>query len=368
MIKKLVHNLTTLRSDLLFSKKLKKLKGNSKLEGVDQAMRSEYQNYWKSKGLKAKTQYYDLYSNISMNIGPYYVPENLYYSHFEPALNNKAMLKTYSNKNLYQLIYDNKKLFPQVYARAINGSFYSSNYQHLKEIKKLIEEHNPNSFIIKIALDSGGGRGVELFTKKNNQYIGSNGITFDENNLLKDYGSDFIIQEYIAQHSFFKQFNESSVNTIRVFTYRSVKTEEIHILHSILRIGKPGSIVDNQASGGMSCGIKNKTLNSFAVDKNGIRFTEINGYKFNEQAQIPYFEEVLTCAKNIAAQNHYARLLGLDFCIDQTNNIRLLEVNNSNNEINFYQMNNGPLFGEFTNEIVDWCSSHPKTICIDFSI
>lgn len=327
-----------------------------------------YRHYWQSKRLKADDKYYKLYSSISNNPSPNYVPENLYYTYFEPTLNNKMMLKTYSNKNLYQHIYDQHSLFPKAYVRCINGTFYRSDGSVCTDLKKEIEEFGADKFIIKVAMDSGGGKGVELFEKKENTYVSNTKKPFNTNELRSQFGDDFVIQEYIIQHDFFKRFNESSVNTIRIFTYRSVKDEQIHILHSVLRIGQPGSIVDNQASGGLSCGINNKKLNPFAIDKKGNRFLKVGNYEFSDQMEIPLFEHLTVLAKKIAAQNPYARLLGLDFCIDASNTIKLLEVNNSNNEINFYQMNNGPLFGQFTDEIVNWCLTQPKTVCIDFSV
>ncbi len=368
MIKKFIYKALSFRLNYLFGKKLNRLAKGILIKAKNTNQFNEYKNYWKHKGLKANELYYLLYSEVSENPSPKYVPENLYYTYFEPALNNRAMLKAYSNKNLYQKIYDQSELFPKVFIRSINGAFYTAEYNHCNNLGKCIEDLKPEAFIIKLALDSGGGRGVELFVKNDNRYISNNGLVFEPNNISKAFGADFVIQEYIKQHAFFNRFNESSVNTIRVFTYRSVVDESIHILHSVLRIGQPGSIVDNQASGGMSCGIINSRLNAFAIDKKGVRYLKAGTYNFEERAEVPFFDNMLNEAKKIAKQNHYARLLGLDFCIDANSQIRLLEVNNANNEINFYQMNNGPLFGEFTDEIVNWCLNKPKTICLDFSV
>jgi hypothetical protein len=58
--------------------------------------------------------------------------------------------------------------------------------------------------------------------------------------------------------------------------------------------------------------------------------------------------------------------LGFDVCLDHNGDIKLLEVNNMNNEINFYQMNNGPLFGLFTDEVLRFLTTNLKTIMLDF--
>ena len=82
------------------------------------------------------------------------------------------------------------------------------------------------------------------------------------------YGGNFIIQKYIDQHHWFARFNESSLNTVRVLTYRRIKNEEAVVLHRLLRAGRPGSVVDNQASGGIACAIDTDgRLMSFGIDK-----------------------------------------------------------------------------------------------------
>jgi hypothetical protein len=52
--------------------------------------------------------------------------------------------------------------------------------------------------------------------------------------------------------------------------------------------------------------------------------------------------------------------------VDITNQVKLIEINNNNNEINFYQMNRGPLFGKYTQEIINYCQKSRKSFCIDF--
>jgi hypothetical protein len=61
-------------------------------------------------------------------------------------------------------------------------------------------------------------------------------------------------------------------------------------------------------------------------------------------------------------------LLGFDFCVTENNEIKLLEINCKNIEINFLQMNNGPLFGEYSKEIIDYCLHTKKNVVIDFHI
>lgn len=43
------------------------------------------------------------------------------------------------------------------------------------------------------------------------------------------FGRDFIIQECVEQSEYISQFNPSSVNTLRLSMYRSVKDNKCHI-------------------------------------------------------------------------------------------------------------------------------------------
>ena len=139
-------------------------------------------------------------------------------------------------------------------------------------------------------------------------------------------------------------------------TYKSVVNDKIVILQSVLRIGKKDSIVDNLAAGGIALGVNNEGfLTDFAVDKFGNKYYTSNNIKFADIGPIPKFEEMKSIAKSLARKNIYSRLIGWDFALDNQNEIKVIELNNTNIEINFTQMTNGPLFREYTNEVKTFC-------------
>jgi hypothetical protein len=79
-------------------------------------------------------------------------------------------------------------------------------------------------------------------------------------------------------------------------------------------------------------------------------------------------KEIRDTALEVASCYRYSRLLGLDFAVDKGGEVILIEVNDSNNEINFFQMSSGPLFGTFTEEVVSLCRSLPRSFVIDYII
>lgn len=365
-LKKVIYKLWSLRTNRSFRKKLNLIYRYHSFK--DNVKPVDFFNFWKKFNIKADKRYYFLFSNVSGIDSMKYMPENIYYTVVEPVMNNMAMVKAYSNKNLYDHIYSNNNLFPTTILKRIDGVFYSPSNEIVieEEIFKTLSTYE--SFIIKIAFDSGGGREVDLYKRNENGFVSHSGVLLSLDKLKSDYSSDIVIQEYIFSHPFFAQFNPSSLNTVRVFTYRSVIDEDIKILHTILRIGREGEIVDNQASGGISCGISNGLLNTFAIDKYGKKYFSSGKYFFEKKDEVPFYLEIIKYSKEIARQNHYARVLGLDFCVDKDGSVRLLEVNNKSNEINFYQMNNGPLFGDYTEEVIEWSQNHSKSICFDFNV
>lgn len=327
--------------------------------------------YWKRFGIRINSKSYLVFSSVSGIEDPLFVPEVVYYNQIEPRLNNRMMTLAYADKNIYEHYYSELGIFPKTLIRKIDGVIYDGNYQLFfptDEGVMAIVGAGTN-IIIKKTFDTGGGLEVGLFTFTENGFCDhSSGLTYNLGSLSSLYGGDFVIQEYINQHDFYRRFNVSSINTVRIFTYRSVANNQVIPIQSVVRIGRPGKIVDNQASGGISCGIKDGILNDFAVDKYGNKYYESNNVKFAEIGKAYCFDEMKELAIAIAQKQFYSRLLGFDFCVDSTGKVRLIEINNSNIETNFLQMNNGPLFGDYTDEVVNYCLVNPRTFCLDFRL
>ncbi|MGH9632980.1 MAG: sugar-transfer associated ATP-grasp domain-containing protein [Bryobacteraceae bacterium] len=59
-----------------------------------------------------------------------------------------------------------------------------------------------------------------------------------------------VVEEYLEQHESYKVFNPSSVNTLRLWVIRS-EDQPSKTIGGYLRMGRAGSLVDNQSSGGI---------------------------------------------------------------------------------------------------------------------
>lgn len=329
---------------------------------VSQLLIREHKKLWNELSKKSSSKWIKVYMSVNNIQDINYIPETIYYTIVEPTLNNRQLTKGYADKNFYDLYYE-KGLFPKVILRNIDGIYYNASYEKINmdenKFKSILSDYE--KAIVKPTIDSGGGHSVSLIKTKEDE--------ISLNKINQKYQRNYIIQNYIYQHQFFKQFNPTSVNTVRIFTYKSVINDEIIPIQSVLRVGKEGSIVDNQASGGVSIGInQDGILNRFAVDKYGNLFDKINSIDLNELIKVPKYNQMVSMSITIAQKNYYSRLIGFDFCLDEKSNIKIIEINNVNNEINFFQMNNGPLFGQYTNEVIDYCLNNPRTFAFDFTI
>lgn len=345
---------------------------NGKLWVPDRQVSGDHEKQFQPFRKHINRRWMKVYGTISGIHDSRYVPEDLYYSEIEPRLNYKPLSKAYTDKNIYPDLLKGF-LLPQTVIRNVNGVLYDAEWNSISahraaEIMMLEEDRK---LVIKPSVESGGGRSVRVLKMEESglSTIPPDGKITSFGFLFSLYGKNFIVQEFINQHSFLMNLNSSSVNTIRVLTYRSVADEKVHVLHRIMRIGQPGSIVDNQAAGGLACGIRSDgRLADFAVDKKGNKYFSHNGHSFASAGVIPFLDLVCGQAVRVAEYFPYARLLGTDFTINKSGLPVLLEVNNMNNEINFYQMTGGPLFGEFTGEILEFCAGHPASFLIDFDI
>ncbi len=70
------------------------------------------------------------------------------------------------------------------------------------------------------------------------------------------------------------------------------------------------------------------------------------------------YKDLITLAKNIAHKIFYARLLSLDLCKDAEGNWRAIETNLFGQTIRFAQYAGQPFFGEFTDEVVEYCKTN----------
>lgn len=351
------------RSIRRYRKKIKKFRkiNPALFEPVSSEIEEKHRGCWESLNKNIDVSWQRFFSNVSGIVDYRYVPEDIYYSCIEPILNDLNYSWFVADKNSYEILY-NKELFPSVILRNNSGSFLDGNYNiipgttFLERINKIEED-----VIVKPTIESGGGKNVKLIIYSEGRHYHNN-IEFDLGTIEKQFKRNYVIQRLLKQHSFFSQFNKTSVNTLRIYTYRSVENEEITPLRCFLRMGRKEMYVDNMTLGGISCHVSpNGELNSFGTSLYGDKYLHHpdSGVKF-EGLIVPLFSDVLELVSKIALKIPSQRVLAFDVTITADNKIKIIEINTRGIDINVLQFFGGSLFGDFTEEIIDYCTKHKE--------
>lgn len=331
----------------IFKKKIKDRLIKEKCEELTKPQIKKAREYYSSRGInKIRTYWHQYYTHKNGIFSDRYIPEDYFHSTICYALNHKAY-RSLMDKNLLDKIFVNVK-HPKTVIKKING-FYQSDNKIISESEAIeICEENHNQLIIKPSVFSGGGKNILVFSS-----ISENmDKKFSLINLFGKYGKNFIIQEVVSQHPKIKTLNESSLNTFRVVSYLNDKN--VHILSTYIRVGGIGNFVDNVSSGGLACGVgKTGVLNNFGLNKKHEKiYTTPNGTKL-EGFVIPHFDNIINKVLDLHKQVPYFRIIGWDMSLDEYNNAVLIEYNLWEQEIGGAQIISGPLFGDFTDEVLN---------------
>jgi hypothetical protein len=319
---------------------------------------NEYIKKWEIGGFIPSPEFLRCYSSYFVNgKGIEFAPADILYFVIMKIMNPVQHRILFSDKNLYDKRYD-PSLLPETYFRKMNGVTLSADYKPLQIDDSFIQNLAKKTveIIIKPAIYSRGGKNVERFRYNGSEFVNEKKTRLDNRFLNLTYKDNYIAQEGIVQHPYLAKFNKSSLNTLRVLTYRSVSDNEIKILGTYLRYGKPGSNVDNFTAGGSVLHVnKCGKPAEFAIDAKLNKIYKAGYFSISGFDEYPNYDLIISTSKKIAMKNPYQRVLGLDVVMDKNNSIKLIEINNR--EIDGFQFCGRPFFGEYTDEVIAYCRS-----------
>lgn len=308
--------------------------------------------FWKKFGLNVDTRWQQAYISVNGIEDHRYIPEDIFYVFIEPNLNRKDLYHAYVDKNNYDRLFTGYKT-PKTILRNMSGKYYDENYESIKDsnINDFLKKHS-GEYIIKPSIDSSGAKNVmKLLCDSQKICIDGRFVTFE--NIEKIIPRDFLVQEFLGQHSILKNIYPHSLNTLRVVTLRM--DNDIHTLQSIVKFGDTGEYVDYTVrKSGFHCGLNNNgILNKFAVDKYFKKYDKhpYTGVSF-ENIQIPQFSSVLDFVKNLHRYLLYFDMVSWDIAINKNGEPVLIELNLINQGISFLQVHHGPIFGDFTEKMI----------------
>lgn len=283
---------------------------------------------------------------------PRYVSHYMYLPLIAHKLNNYHYSKFFEHKSLLGYLVKGSLKFPFCYVRCIDGEYYDNDMNQLSQAVAMQLCLEQDSIVVKDSVGSSGGKSVEiLHLNKLDETERKNEIC----RLFREREQDFVIQECISQHPSFSRFNSTSINTLRVTTlYLNGKYSTLSI---VLRCGKTGMKVDNWGSGGIIVGVSETgKVAKVGYDIHLNKIESNNGVLFKKEvlSQVP----ALLKAIEQAHKNQFSlcKFIGWDICFDDKNVPVVIELNSSQPGLIGEQLCTGPIFGDRTEEVLDYCA------------
>ena len=140
---------------------------------------------------------------------------------------------------------------------------------------------------------------------------------------------DWIVEELIVQDARFSEWNPSSVNTIRIPSFRTANG--IFVFAPFMRTGRKGSPVDNGGAGGIMVSIdsNNGVICTNAIDELGHSFIlHPDSNKEFKGWIVPNWDQLLALSAEVHnSLPEYHKYIGFDFALSQDKGWVLVEGN-----------------------------------------
>ena len=354
MLKKLTRKLAKMQEMKKWERKItinfKDLEHRRKLT---KAQKKEVQDFYISMiGKKIPLDCHEYFYSRTGFFTKDYVPKGLFHCELLPKANNKRYSGVLGDKNLCENLFPGENIAHSILKNMNGYYYYEGQPVSEKEAVKLCG--NLEKVIIKPSKKT-HGNGVLQFSSKDG-ITNVDGLTVAQ--LFKKYKQDFLVQEWVRQHERMAALNPTSVNTLRILSYRSGM--EVLIIYSVVRIGRSGSVIDNQCAGGISTTIsKDGKLGKEAFggySKDNIVATDtgivLDGY------QLPSYDKAIEMVKRLHLKLPFFNLVGWDVAIQEDGEPVLIEFN-TNPGLSQSAFKSG--MGEYTERIIRELWPRPNT-------
>ena len=331
----------------------KKFLKNNPQPQLSSNQKEEIDNFWKTYGVKFPDySWFEMYYGTTGIYDPRFIPDpfvgGVLYSYY----NDAKSIEGWDDKNLYDQLVSSVS-FPKVYCHFYKGDFFDGewNYYPSSELDKLCKriyeeasDKNEKELVLKKTKNGSFGKGVQLISLKSPN---------DLKIILESRPSDFVLQEKVHQHPFFNQFNESSVNILRVISFKY--HGEIKILSISVRYGIEGAFTDVSF-------VKGKEIvNVCGINEDGLvndRYANLDGQidapKNLKDKELISYDDIISQVKSAHSQLFPFGLVGWDVAIDVNGKPVFIEYNIHWPGTMLYQYANGPYGGKYTNDLLEF--------------
>lgn len=224
------------------------------------------------------------------------------------------------NKKEYRKIFLDKALFNETFKKYVKRDWLDVSCCSFDEFNTFIKKHE--EFFAKPVRGTGGA-GARVI--KTNDDTAQN--LFE---LCKEEG--LIIEEIIKQNSEIAKFNESTLNTVRVYTLVCADNTA-KVMGAVARFGRAGNVIDNFHGGGVAATIDvesgkvNQAINRAHIrtDIHPDSKEKILGFKY------PYWDKLKEAVCDAALKVPEMRHIGWDVCITENGDVEFVEGNGKPN-------------------------------------
>lgn len=274
-----------------------------------------------------------------------YIPEDVWVNHIEPRLNSHSYTPALDDKNIYDNLFEDC-LMPKTLFRYSKGIVLDKNFNPIdkKRFDYLLEKTEQKIILKPSCEGTGQGRGIKLYRKEDFDELTE--LFYRSNKVLPD----IIAQEFVDVHENLKQLNPNSANTHKILTCRI--GSEIKYLMGRLRIAPPGEF--NEIGGFFTGIMKNGKLKTPLMDSAYKKHYTIDGINTDlTNFVIPGFKKSIETCLQLHRRLLHFNVVTWDMTINKSGNPVLIEFNTKSQGIAEFQVANGPLFGEYTEQLLE---------------
>ena len=283
------------------------------------ARKKELSPYFAERGFKVSMMYADYYSSLNGIESDRYVSMDLYYMYILPCLNRRDMQLAYADKNAYGELFRGEAQ-PETVTCNRNGFFQDAGGKAIPECEAVESCLRAGECIVKPSIETGDGVGVERLDTASWKTVA------DE---FRRRGRDFIVQKRLRQHEMLARLNPSSLNSMRIMTYRGLDGT-IHVLSgkTFLRVGGDGSVKDNVSAGGGMMNVSPEgRVADCVVHYKSLKTRSLAEYSDAAGLRVPNYAAAEEMAKRLHGKVWYCDFLGWDIAIGEDGMPVLVEMN-----------------------------------------
>jgi len=308
-------------------------------------MKKDYIDYYRSFGFKyVRTDWIEYIYSLTGKYDRRYVPDDIFNLYIDSP--NKVEREYWQNKAFQPKILSEAK-FPDAIVYRLNGYYFNADNVKItaSEALKLIKKYD--EIVLKHVI---GGAGTDI------HFLKSSDVDEEKLNSIE---FDFIVQKVIKQSPLMAQFNDSSVNIVKITSY--LFQGKLHILSSRLWVGGKDEKLSN-SSGGKGYQVvitgEDGQLNDESFNLEGKRIKNTDSGTLLSSIKLDFYKECLDLIKKGHEKLFYFPFISWDFTQDSNGNTILIEYNLKWHVLYDFQLLTGPAFSDFTEDVLKEASKN----------